>query len=35
MFFEQIKKDIFSEWNKKKEWSVKNTKNFKDDSKYM
>ena len=26
MFFEQIKKDIFPEWDKKNEWSVKNLK---------
>jgi len=32
MFFEQIKKDIFPEWDKKDEWRVKN---FKDDSKHI
>ena len=26
MFFEQIKKDIFPEWDKKDEWRVKNLK---------
>ena len=26
MFFEQIKKDIFPEWDRKNEWSVKNLK---------
>ena len=35
MFFEQIKKDIFPEWDKKDEWRVKNLKNFKDDSKHI
>ena len=34
MFFEQIKKDIFPEWDKKDEWRVKNLKNFYDDSKH-
>ena len=32
MFFEQIKKDIFPEWDKKDEWRVKN---FKDDLKHL
>ena len=32
MFFEQIKKDIFPEWDKKDEWRVKNIKH---DSKYL
>ena len=27
MTFEQIKKDIFPEWDKKNEWRVKNLKN--------
>ena len=35
MFFEQIKKDIFPEWDKKDEWSVKNLKTHNDDSKYL
>ena len=32
MFFEQIKKDIFPEWDKNDEWCVKN---FKHDSKHI
>ena len=32
MFFEQIKKDIFPEWDRKKEWRVKNLKH---DSKHI
>ena len=35
MFFEQIKKDIFPEWDRKNEWRVKNLKNYKDDSKHL
>ena len=35
MFFEQIKKDIFPEWDKKDEWSVKNLKTHNDDSKHL
>ena len=35
MFFEQIKKDIFPEWDKKNEWRVKNLKTYKDDSKHL
>ena len=33
MFFEQIKNDIFPEWDKKNEWRVKNLKTYKNDSK--
>ena len=33
-FFEQIKKDIFPEWDRKNEWRVKNLKIYKDDSKH-
>ena len=32
MFFEQIKKDIFPEWDKKDEWRVKNIEH---DSKHL
>ena len=32
MFFEQIKKDIFPEWDRKNEWRVKN---FNHDSKHI
>ena len=35
MFFEQIKKNIFPEWDKKDEWSVKNLKTHNDDSKHL
>ena len=35
MFFEQIKKDIFPEWDRKNEWSVKNLKTHNDDSKHL
>ena len=34
MFFEQIKNDIFPEWDKKNEWCVRNLKNYKDVSKH-
>ena len=33
--FEQIKKDIFPEWDKKDEWSVTNLKTHNDDSKHI
>ena len=35
MFFEQIKKDIFPEWDKKDEWRVKNLKTYNDVSKQL
>ena len=35
IFFEQIKKDIFPEWDRKNEWREKNLKNYKNDSKHL